>query len=188
MRLKSTHSHARRAVFLATNSATKAAVPVEYIMRNGDDVVLDGVVTRRFIWNARADVGELKIDDVALTVEVKPLGSVQLWEGGPYFAECNVGATKLEECGYYFWWGDTVGYKRNSNNNGWISAVDLSVADGLRTSLNFNQRAISMHQVSWPLRTMRPLCIGAHRGACRRMWSFLHSLIIVTRNGRCQMV
>ena len=38
------------------------------------------------------------------------LGGVQLWEGGPYWAECNVGATRPEEYGYYFWWGDTVGY------------------------------------------------------------------------------
>ena len=40
-------------------------------------------------------------------------GGVQLWENGPYWAECNVGATKPEEYGYYFWWGDTVGYTRN---------------------------------------------------------------------------
>jgi len=40
------------------------------------------------------------------------LGGVQLWENGPYWAECNVGATKPEEYGYYFWWGDTVGYTR----------------------------------------------------------------------------
>ena len=50
------------------------------------------------------------------------LGGVQLWENGPYWAECNVGATKPEEYGYYFWWGDTVGYKRNAANNGWVSA------------------------------------------------------------------
>ena len=40
-------------------------------------------------------------------------GGVQLWENGPYWAECNVGATKPEEYGYYFWWGDTVGYTRS---------------------------------------------------------------------------
>ena len=42
--------------------------------------------------------------------EVAQLGGVQLWENGPYWAECNVGASKPEDCGYYFWWGDTVGY------------------------------------------------------------------------------
>ena len=40
-------------------------------------------------------------------------GGVQLWEGGPYWAECNVGASKPEDYGYYFWWGDTVGYTRS---------------------------------------------------------------------------
>ena len=58
-------------------------------------------------------------------IAVKPkLGGVQLWAGGPYFAECNVGATKPEEYGWYFWWGDTVGYERNADSNGWVSVVD----------------------------------------------------------------
>ena len=37
---------------------------------------------------------------------------VQLWEGGPYWATTNIGADEPWEYGYYFWWGDTVGYKR----------------------------------------------------------------------------
>ncbi len=41
------------------------------------------------------------------------LGGVQLWKDGPYWAKCNVGAEKPEEYGYYFWWGDTVGYTRS---------------------------------------------------------------------------
>lgn len=113
--------------FAATNSATKAEIPIKHIAQNGDDVVSNGVVTRKFIWDAKTDVGAVKIDDVALTVDVEiPLGGVQLWENGPYWAECNVGATKPEEYGYYFWWGDTVGYKRNSANNGWVSVKDGS--------------------------------------------------------------
>lgn len=112
-------------VFAATNSATKAAIPVEYITQNGDDTGSGTTWTRKFVWDAKADVGAVKIDDIALAVDIKiPLGGVQLWENGPYWAECNVGATKPEECGYYFWWGDTVGYKRNSANNGWVSVKD----------------------------------------------------------------
>ena len=38
-------------------------------------------------------------------------GKVQLWEGGPYWAETNIGAEKPEEYGYYFWWGGTTGYR-----------------------------------------------------------------------------
>lgn len=56
----------------------------------------------------------------------KRLGGVQLWEGGPYWAECNVGAAKPDEYGYRFWWGDTVGYTQNVNKAGW-DAVDGSV-------------------------------------------------------------
>jgi len=39
-------------------------------------------------------------------------GRVQLWKDGPYWATMNIGAEKPEDYGYYFWWGDTVGYKR----------------------------------------------------------------------------
>ncbi|MBQ5531293.1 MAG: DUF1566 domain-containing protein, partial [Kiritimatiellae bacterium] len=48
----------------------------------------------------------------------KELGGVQLWENGPYWAECNVGAEKPEDYGWYFWWGDTVGYARSGGT--WI--------------------------------------------------------------------
>ena len=44
--------------------------------------------------------------------EVIEDGMVQLWEGGPYWAAKNIGADKPEDPGYYFWWGDTVGYER----------------------------------------------------------------------------
>ena len=36
---------------------------------------------------------------------------IQLWEGGPYWAETNIGADKPEESGLYFWWGDTEGHR-----------------------------------------------------------------------------
>ena len=58
-------------------------------------------------------------------------GKVQLWEGGPYWAEMNIGATKPEECGHYFWWGDTVGYKRE--NHAWVAS------DGSSVSFSFSE-------------------------------------------------
>ena len=110
--------------FVATNSATGAAIPVEHITQNGEDLGSGTIWTRKFIWDAKADVGTVKIDDVMLSVGAMIIDGVQLWENGPYWAECNVGATKPEEYGYYFWWGDTVGYKRNADNNGWVSVRD----------------------------------------------------------------
>ena len=71
---------------------------------------------------------------ISLIVE---LGGVQLWEGGPFFAECNVGATKPEEYGWYFWWGDTVGY---TNNGSGASSKWVSVVDG-KTTISFDNSA-----------------------------------------------
>jgi uncharacterized repeat protein (TIGR02543 family) len=56
--------------------------------------------------------------------------SVQLWEGGPYWATTNIGAEKPEDAGYYFWWGDTVGYKRE--NNKWVAS------DGSNSNFSFS--------------------------------------------------
>ena len=47
---------------------------------------------------------------------------VQLWEGGPYWATTNIGAEKPEDYGYYFWWGDTVGYSRSGGT--WHASCD----------------------------------------------------------------
>lgn len=110
-------------VFAATNSATKAALAMAHVTDAGTISGSGATWTRRYVWDAAADLGEVKIADVVLAAEAAPpLGGVQLWEGGPYWAECNVGATKPEEYGYYFWWGDTVGYARNASNNGWVSS------------------------------------------------------------------
>ena len=65
-----------------------------------------------------------------VTIREMELGGVQLWENGPYWAECNVGATKPEEYGYYFWWGDTVGYKRE--NDKWVAS------DGSNSNFSFS--------------------------------------------------
>ena len=45
---------------------------------------------------------------------------IQLWKGGPYWAETNLGAQQPWESGYYFWWGDTVGYKFEDDN--WVAS------------------------------------------------------------------
>ena len=56
---------------------------------------------------------------------------VQLWEGGPYWATTNIGAEKPEDSGYYFWWGDTVGYKREGDK--WVAT------DGSSSNCSFEK-------------------------------------------------
>ena len=55
---------------------------------------------------------------------------VQLWENGPYFAETNIGATSPEDYGYYFWWGDTVGYTYDGSR--WVAS------DGSGSTITFD--------------------------------------------------
>ena len=69
---------------------------------------------------------------------VKPVQSergvrrkVQLWKGGPYWACKNLGAEEPWESGYYFWWGDTVGYKRV--NDAWVAR------DGPSSNFSFGE-------------------------------------------------
>ena len=54
--------------------------------------------------------------------EVIEDGMVQLWEGGPYWAAKNIGADEPEDPGYYFWWGDTVGYKYKREGGSWVAS------------------------------------------------------------------
>ena len=49
---------------------------------------------------------------------------------GPLWAKTNVGANSPTETGYYFWWGDTLGYKWQ--NEQWVAS------DGSRTGYSFN--------------------------------------------------
>ena len=111
--------------FYATNRTTRAELLVRNVKPAGAVAGAGNTWTRRFVWNATADVGCAKFGEVELTIGIPSIG-VQLWENGPYWAECNVGASKPTECGYYFWWGDTIGYERNSANNGWVSVKDGS--------------------------------------------------------------
>ena len=56
---------------------------------------------------------------------------VQLWEDGPYWATTNIGAENPEDYGYYFWWGDTVGYKWE--NSKWVAS------DGSNSNFSFTE-------------------------------------------------
>ena len=89
----------------------------------------------RLLWDAKADLGEVCYTNMVVSVTVKNTMMDQLWEGGPYWATMNIGAEKPEDYGYYFWWGDTIGYKRE--NNKWVAS------DGSNSNFSFNRNSIS---------------------------------------------
>lgn len=84
----------------------------------------------KLLWDAHADLGEAVYSNMIVRVTaIDRHGEVQLWAGGPYWAEMNVGAEEPWEYGYYFWWGDTVGYKRVGS--AWVAS------DGSSSNFSF---------------------------------------------------
>ena len=82
------------------------------------------------IWDAKAELGSVLCTNMIVCVTLYGRDKVQLWEGGPYWATTNIGAEKPEDAGYYFWWGDTVGYKRE--NDKWVAS------DGSNSNFSFS--------------------------------------------------
>ena len=100
-----------------------------WIMKDGEKSTDRGVNANgsyRLLWDAKADFGEVCHTNMVLNVTVTD--RVQLWEDGPYWAINNIGAQKPWDSGYYFWWGDTIGYKHRSYYMEWV-ASDGSSSD-----------------------------------------------------------
>ncbi|MBP5787234.1 MAG: hypothetical protein J6Y19_05425 [Kiritimatiellae bacterium] len=77
------------------------------------------------LWDARADLGEVVCSNMVVRVAFDAHPMVQLWEDGPYWADRNIGAEEPWEYGYYFWWGDTVGYKWEDEQ--WVASDGSAV-------------------------------------------------------------
>ena len=83
----------------------------------------EGVVpgqNRRIVWDAGADWPGNKGDVKAIVTVIKvgKPNRVQLWENSPYWADRNIGADNPWEYGFYFWWGDTTGYRPSGTTFG----------------------------------------------------------------------
>ena len=106
-----------------------------WVVQNGTNLVSRKVHTNgdyRLLWDAQAELGQVIYSNMVTRVTVVDLhGKVQLWEGGPYWADLNIGAEEPWEYGYYFWWGDTVGYKWE--NNAWVAS------DGSSSYFSFSE-------------------------------------------------
>ena len=102
------------------------------------------------LWDAKADLGQVNFDNMVVRVTtVKGHGKVQLWEGGPYWADTNIGAENPEDYGYYFWWGDTVGYKRE--NNKWVASDGSSsnFSFGSGNTPTYNKSVATLKSEGW---------------------------------------
>ena len=125
----------------AADFTTKGLVPILKWVRG--EAALDGIGRGATAQPGNATAGGTRMsrsDDNTDGVSdgAKAVKRVQLWEGGPYWADRNIGAEELSDSGYYFWWGDTVGYKRKIGifNDQWI-ASDWIASDGSYPGFTF---------------------------------------------------
>ena len=104
-----------------------------WIMKDGEkstDRFVNANGNYHLLWDAKANLGEVRYTNMVVRVIIDR-AMVQLWEGGPYWATTNIGAEKPGDYGYYFWWGDTVGYKRE--NDKWVAS------DGSNSNFSFTE-------------------------------------------------
>ena len=110
-RFHQSYPYSGRATIEYTVGGTLPANAVAEIILNTDDaratVVQSNVVRGAYthiVDFASSFGGALLLTNAsfAVTITAEDLGGVQLWENGPYWAECDVGATVPEEYGYYF--------------------------------------------------------------------------------------
>ena len=95
---------------------------------SGLEVTTNGIY--RFVLDANKDISPGRNKDIVVRVSLRQT-MVQLWANGPYWATRNIGANEPWESGYYFWWGDTVGYKRE--NDTWVAS------DGSNSNFSFEE-------------------------------------------------
>ena len=100
----------------------------------------------RLLWDARADLGIVRYTNMIVRVNSYTHEKVQLWEGGPFWATTNIGAEEPWEYGYYFWWGDTVGYKREGD--AWVAT------DGSSSKFYFGGDPISQQTYYLTMKTL----------------------------------
>ncbi len=94
---------------------------------------------------------------------------VQLWEGGPFWADRNVGADEPWKPGFHFWWGDTVGYRRE--NDAWVasdgSSTNFSFAKKVDYIPTFMKNAATVRKEGWITEENR---LAPEHDAARAHW------------------
>lgn len=102
--------------------------PGDYYIAVMPGTIEKPVITYRFNHSIKTKAGSGSIT-FAEGKNVKPIkvdfskgdvsGAVQLWANGPYWSIKNIGAANEYDPGYYFSWGNTIGYVHDSAINQW---------------------------------------------------------------------
>ena len=115
------------------NSGNVHDVSQFWVVKNGTNSTDRAVHTNgtyHLVWNSRANFDKQICSNMVVRVNIVR-ERVQLWANGPYWATTNIGAENPWDSGCYFWWGDTVGYKRVSD--AWVAS------DGSLSNFSFGE-------------------------------------------------
>lgn len=87
-------------------SSTPSSYELQFYIEdsNGNEVYLVNDWPSKSLQNGKQYTATVKIE------------GVQLWEGGPFWATKNLGASSKTDSGDYFAWGDTQGYSSSSGH------------------------------------------------------------------------
>lgn len=118
------------------------------------------------IWDAKAELGSTRYTNMIVSVNLlRCRDRVQLWEGGPYWATTNIGAEKPEDYGYYFWWGDTVGYKRE--NTKWVASEGSNSSNNTPT---YNKSISTLQSEGWIVSKDGAYVLAPEHDAAQAHW------------------
>jgi uncharacterized protein (TIGR02145 family) len=136
---------------LSDSGEVKKASAVRF--RGSGNMNTDGLIAAndgnyRFVWNANADLGSAHYTNIVVRIGIYKIPKkVQLWEDGPYWADINVGANEPWEAGYYFWWGDAVGYKWE--NGKWVASDGSNSNFSFGNTPTYNKSVVTLQSEGW---------------------------------------
>ena len=124
----------------------------------------------QLLWDARADLGQVIYTNMVVRVNFDAHEKVQLWENGPYWATTNIGAEEPWEYGYYFWWGDTVGYRRE--NNAWVASDGSSsnFSFGSSNTPTYNKSVSTLQSEGWIVSQDGTNVLAPEHDAAQMQW------------------
>ena len=135
----------------AVNSGSVHNISQFWVVKDGansTDHAVRANGTYHLVWDSKIDFDKQICSNMVMRVNVVR-ERVQLWANGPYWATTNIGAEKPYESGYYFWWGDTVGYKRE--NDKWVatdgSSSNYAFGDG--NTPTYNKSIATLQSEGW---------------------------------------
>ena len=130
---------------------------------------------RHVVWDAGVDWVSKKGYVKAVVTATSELSSgkrkkVQLWEGGPSWATTNIGAENPEDYGYYFWWGDTVGYKWV--NDKWVASdgSNSNFSFGSSTTPTWNKSISTLQSEGWIVSKDGTYVLAPEHDAAQAHW------------------